>query len=366
MIDVVLIKSDSIIYDSRVGKIVTSLSKRYSTVVLGWNREGISQEIIDKHSVDLKLFSLKAAYGRFTLLFYLPFFWIWVFFKLITIKPAIVHACDLDTMIPAYIYKKLFGKKLIFDVFDRYGMTYLHTSKILRSLADSLEEFLAQHSDVLIVTSQKFLTSFRRKPQRCAIILNCPQDHHIQKINQNPNLLTLVYTGNIDKYRGIERTVEAIKDLDGVQLVIAGRITDSVLFQQVTKLPNVKYHGLLRHADALSLEATADVMICLYDLVVPNYNLAIANKTFEAMMLGLPVITNIALELIDEVDCGIKVQYNDLTQIKSSITNLRDNEELRKKMGMNGRLAFEQKYNWDIMEQELFKIYDGFLNKKGA
>ena len=364
MVDIVLVRSNSVIYDPRVEKIVTSLSKKYSALVLGWNREGISPEMIGKYKVDFKLFSLKAPFGSSSLLFYLPFFWIWVFFKLAAIRPTIVHACDLDTMIPSYIYKILFRKKLIFDVFDRYGMAYLYTSKILRSLTDSLEEFLAKRSDVLIVTSQKFLESFRKKPQNCDIILNCPQDHKISSIKPNHNqTFTLVYTGPIQKDRGIERITEAIKDLDGVEFVLAGRITDEVLLQQVTKLPNVEYKGILRHIDALNLEAAGDVMISLYNLIVPNYDLAIANKTFEAMMLGLPVITNIALELIDEVDCGIKVQYDDLAQIKSTITSLRDNYELRKKLGANGRHAFEQKYNWNTMEQKLFKIYDTLLSK---
>lgn len=364
MADIILVRSNSVVYDPRVGKIVRSLSKRYSVGVLGWNREGSSSETIGKYAVGLKLFSLKAPIGRYSLFLYLPFFWIWVFFKLVAIRPTAVHACDLDVMIPSYIYKKLFGKKLIFDVFDRYGMTYLYTSKILKSLADSLEEFLAKRSDVLIVTSQKFLASFRNKPEHCDIVLNCPEDNYVKSIGQNhSHTFTLVYTGIIEKDRGIERIIEAIKDLDKVEFVLAGRIVDNKLFQHVTKLPNVKYHGLLRHNDALNLEAGGDAMISLYNLTVPNYNLAIANKTFEAMMLGLPVITNIALELIDDVDCGIKVQYDDLNEIKSAITSLRDNGDLRKKLGANGRRAFEQKYNWNAMEQKLFKIYDTLLSK---
>lgn len=359
MVDIVVVRSNSVIYDPRVGKIVRSLSKRHSIGVLGWNRGESSSEVVDKYSVDLKLFSLKAPIGRYSLFLYLPFFWIWVFFKLVAIRPSAVHACDLDTMIPSYVYKILFGKKLIFDVFDRYGMTYLYASKILKSLANSLEEFLAKRSDVLITTSQKFSDSFRKKPQYCIIILNCPEDNHVEmKKSNHIHPFTLVYTGVIEKDRGIERIVEAIKDLDKVEFLLAGRIVNNKLFNQVTKLPNIKYQGLLSHIDALNLEASGDVMISLYNLTVPNYNLAIANKTFEAMMLGLPVITNIALELIDEADCGIKVQYNDLSEIKSAITSLRDNDDLRKKLGANGRRAFEQKYNWNVMEQKLFKIYD--------
>jgi hypothetical protein len=33
----------------------------------------------------------------------------------------VVHACDLDVILPCYVYKKLFRKKLVFDILDRYA-----------------------------------------------------------------------------------------------------------------------------------------------------------------------------------------------------------------------------------------------------
>ncbi|MGI0023399.1 MAG: hypothetical protein ACRD9Q_11145, partial [Nitrososphaeraceae archaeon] len=111
--------------DPRVRKIVRSLSKRHSLSVLGWNREGVSSEIISDYAVDLKLFPLGAPFGKPHLIFFLPLFWIWVFLKLVVYQPKIIHACDLDTALPSYVYKTLFRKKLIFDIFDRYAMTFI-------------------------------------------------------------------------------------------------------------------------------------------------------------------------------------------------------------------------------------------------
>jgi glycosyltransferase involved in cell wall biosynthesis len=88
------------------------------------------------------------------------------------------------------------------------------------------------------------------------------------------------------------------------------------------------------------------------------------NKLFEAMMCGVPIITNVATEIVNETQCGITVDYNDIEQIKEAIANLRDDPELRKRLGDNGRKAFLQKYNWAAMEQKLFKIYDSLLGKK--
>ena len=104
-------------------------------------------------------------------------------------------------------------------------------------------------------------------------------------------------------------------------------------------------------------------MVALYDLNVPLNRVSMSNKHFEAMMCGIPLITNAGRELINEVDYGIMVGYNDVNQIKEAVGCLRDDIELRRRLGNNGRKAFLQKYNWTIMEQELYKIYENLLEK---
>jgi glycosyltransferase involved in cell wall biosynthesis len=43
---------------------------------------------------------------------------------------------------------------------------------------------------------------------------------------------------------------------------------------------------------------------------------------------------------------------------------LRDKPELRKRLGTNGRKAFLEKYNWNLMEDKLFAVYDTLLNRE--
>jgi glycosyltransferase involved in cell wall biosynthesis len=363
LVDVAIVRSNSILYDTRVLKISKSLNKRYSALALGWNREGLLKKIVNSYVIPLKLHNQRAPYGKYSLIVHYPLFWMWTLFHLVVTRPTIVYACDLDTVLPCYVYKILFRKKLIFDVFDRFGMANAPQNLRLRKVIDFIEEEFAKRSNVLVVTSERFRSSFKKKPKLCVLIWNCSEDHNMKKTKVHDTLLTLVYTGNITRQRGVEVITEAIKNLEGIKFIIAGRAVDEELLDEILKVPAVSYMGLLPPSDALELEGNSDALISLYDLSVPNYNLAMSNKTFEAMMFGIPVITNIALELIDEVGCGIKVEYNNLDQIKSAIISLRDNSELRKKLGANGRMAFEKKYNWNMMEQELYKINDNLLGK---
>ena len=347
MVNIVLVQSSSIIFHPRAVKILKSLKKHYSICGIGWNREGLEKKFVNDFFVDLKLLNVRAPFGKKSLVAYFPLFWIWVFVKLIIYRPNIVHAFNLETAIPCYLYKLLFRKKLIFDLIDRFSMSRISPKNvILYSFVNFLEEFYCKRSDVLITTSEKFVESFKRKPKNCELILNCAENHQIESSKQQNGKLILCYAAPIYRTQGLEKITAVIKELDGVELVIAGRIIDKELLNQVLKNPNVKYKGLLSPQDAITLEGNSDVIISLYDLKIPNYNLNYSVKTFDAMMLGKPVITNISHKLIEEVGCGIEVEWDDLNQIKETIINLRDNLELRTRIGKNERNAFEQTYEW--------------------
>jgi glycosyltransferase involved in cell wall biosynthesis len=283
-------------------------------------------------------------------------------------RPKIVHACDLDTVLPGYIYKHIFRKKLVFDVFDRYAMTFIPVRfKRLHGAVNRLEEFFGRKTDLLITISEKVLSTFQRRPKHCAIILNCPEDYAIDKKNSNEDgVLKIVYTGAISsKTRGLESITTAIKDLPNVELIIAGWYmrTDKQFLNQIIQIPNVKYRGILKPNDALNLEACSDVIVALYDPKIQWHNITLPNKFFEAMMCGVPLITNVSPEFVNSIGFGIIVQYDNIKQIKDAIVKLRDNHDLRRNLGSNGRIAFLEKYNWMKMEEEIFNLYSGLMEK---
>lgn len=360
MIDVAIVRSNSVIYDPRVSKIVKSLSNKYPILALGWNREGLSKKVINRYVVPLKLHGQRSSFGKTSVILHYPLFWTWIFFQLLLARPRIVHACDLDTVIPCYLYKVIFGKKLIFDIFDRFAMANIPKKfTLLYSLINYLEELFATKADALISVSEKLVKSFRKEPRHFTLVMNYPEYRDIDKtISYGNDLLKIVYAGTLLRNRGIERVIAAINDLSGVEFVIAGRITDAEFGNEMIQSTKVKYVGLLQPEDALSLEVSSDVMISLYDLKNPNYDIAMPNKTFEAMMCGVPLITNMAIDVINEIGCGIIVDYDDLNQIKSAIITLRDNPKLRNILGQKGRKAFEQTYNWTMSEEKLFGIYE--------
>jgi glycosyltransferase involved in cell wall biosynthesis len=372
-VDIVVVRTaNSIIYDPRVRKIIGSLRKKYSISALGWNRDSVSREKINNYISKVELFNLKTSFWKPSLLrilirlvIFFPPFWVWVFTKLSVSRPKVVHACDLDSVLPCYIYTTLFRRKLVFDVFDRYAMTFIPSKfKTFYSVVNFSEEFFSEKADVLITVSDKVMKTFQRKPKRCVTIMNCPEDYPSSKTlseKYKTSIHRLVYTGPIKHGRALENMILVIKDLDNIELIVAGPVIDKELFQQILAIPNMKYAGYLDPRAAIDLEASANVMIALYDPNVTWNSITIPNKIFEAMMCGIPVISNVCQDLINELHCGIVVDYHNVDQIRETIIKLNDNPGLRKRLGDNGRKAFLEKYNWNVMEQRLYEVYEDLL-----
>jgi glycosyltransferase involved in cell wall biosynthesis len=312
--------------------------------------------------VPLSLFGMKAPFGSPTLILYYPLFWTWVLYKLLANRPSVVHAIDLDTLLPCSLYKLILRKKLVYDVHDRFGGYVPPKYTTLYKAVNLLEELLTKKADVLVTVSKKVQETFRLRPKHCTIIMNYSEDYKLNRSKSEDGILTVVYTGLICKDQGLDIVTDALEGLKGVRLVLAGRPADNELLDKMTKLPNVNYVGLLERTDSLKLEASSDAMVVLYDLQYRKNQLSSPNKVFEAMMCGIPLITNMEVNLVNEIGCGITVEY-DKDQVKDAIIKLRDDPELRTRFGNNGRKAFVEKYNWDSMEKKLYQTYNNLLNR---
>lgn len=363
------VKSNPVFSDPRVEKEVQSLTNNgFRVVVLAWDREGIFRSLESSDRKTILRFRFRAPYEKLAIVAYYPFFWLWVFLKMLWIRPQIVHACDLDSMPPALFYRLLNRKvKIIFDCFDSYALLVQAKNKMLSGMVRSIELLAASMADALIAVSDERLWLFHgAKLKQTEIVMNCPMDSHLTpasfKIVKTGKVFRIVYAGSIAAGRGLMQLLEAIREIRDIEFFVAGRAVNKSLLDCLVSCPRVKYVGELSFDEALALEGTADLIPVLYDPAVPINNTATPNKLFEAMMLGVPIITNLP-HVVQEIGCGLNVSYNDVVGIRRAISTLKTNSEARHKMGVKGRHAFLQKYNWFSMEKRLINVYNRMLVK---
>lgn len=90
-------------------------------------------------------------------------------------------------------------------------------------------------------------------------------------------------------------------------------------------------------------------------------------KFFEYMNAGLPIIcSNFPAwkAFIDRYECGITVDPADDVQIKEAIETLRNNPNLARQLGENGRQAIANELNWQKEEAKLLVWYNKLIQKK--
>lgn len=277
-----------------------------------------------------------------------------------------IHACDLQTVIPALwiilFYKK---KKFVYDIFDYFSDT-AHGNSLILWISRKFETFIINHADATIICSEKRKKQINpAKPKKLYVIHNSPSINQISTdisgiCKSNSNKTKIVYVGNLVEDRCIREIIYVAKENREIEFHIGGIGNLSEFVNEVSsKYSNVFYYGKLQYKEVLALEKECDIMIALYDQNVRNHKYAAPNKFYEAMALGKPLIvlhdTGID-DIVDEYKLGISVNQSTY-DISQGIKKLIEDQDNWTKMKIEGKSLFEQKYSWDIMEVQLNELY---------
>jgi len=156
-----------------------------------------------------------------------------------------------------------------------------------------------------------------------------------------------------------------------VELHIAGPCGDPSLMECMKQAAGVKYHGVLPWEHVNRLLIDMDVGMLMYQ-PGPSYDYITGEgviKPWEYLGLGLPVIfPNFPKlkALFDSLEVGVAVNPQDPAAIASAISRLRDDPELRRRLGSNGRAVVLRERNWDTEAVKLVKIYERLLSGRSA
>ena len=92
---------------------------------------------------------------------------------------------------------------------------------------------------------------------------------------------------------------------------------------------------------------------------IDNYLDALPVKMFEYMASGIPVIASdftLWRTIVDDNRCGICVDPLERDSIVKAISFIMENPIEAQEMGINGRQAVVEKYNWKLEERKLLDI----------
>jgi glycosyltransferase involved in cell wall biosynthesis len=367
---VLICRSNPVAPDPRVEKIARSLARvGYQVSVLGWDRSGELPARSQQDGITLLRLPIVAEFGSG--LANLPNLlrWQWGLMRwLVRHRKAydIIHACDFDTILPALASQTLFSKKVIYDIFDFYADHLRATPELFKKAIRFVDLRAIGRADALILADESRREQIHgARPRYSTIIYNSPEEVTIQQAggrhSESGCSLRLAYVGLLQVERGLFEMMALLERHPEWCLDLAGFGGDEARIRaQAERMPNVHWHGRVPYQEALELSRAADVLFATYDPAIPNHRFSSPNKIFEAMMLGKPVLvaqdTNMD-RIVQQVECGLVVQYGDEAALESALTQLAQDDTLRKRLGRNARQAYETHYSWQKMQSRLEQLY---------
>ena len=295
-----------------------------------------------------------------------------VYKKAIELNAEIYHLHDPE-LLPFGLKLKKKGKKVIFDSHEFYGLLmqekrYLPAifKKNIANWYMRYETFVCKKLDAVVqVCTVNGKNYFENRCKKSVFIANFPYAS-----NLNPNYRVpfsdrkkAACIGSLTYARGITHLIRATSYTD-VRLCLAGNWESKQYEEEVKKMPeyqNIDYLGFVDNANKnLILDDCLAGISTL--LVIGQYGQVetLATKTYEYMLMGLPVIfSNFPYEkqLNEKYMFGICVNPANPKEIADAINYLKNNPEEAKQMGERGRELVLTLYNWDMEEKKLLDLY---------
>lgn len=314
---IAFLRANDLLTDPRAAKYLQFYKEqRINFFAIAWNRELKDNKLLPSGYI---YFQKKAEYnqGKKAVLNRLK----WNFFLLKQLfkerkKYDIIHACDFDTVMPA-LFMKLFGKKVIFDVFDAFSATIKVDSYFIMNAIKKLEGYCVDKADYLILCETQRKKQFPKMKRTDILIFpNIPEisvqdmafvmspENAVSNNFENKQLPVISYVGGFYEDRFLPELLETASNSSKFNLIIAGfgdPKIEALCEEYGHKYANILYKGRVEYVDGLNIMNNSDIIFAMYCKSNPNHIYAAPNKFYEALMLGKPIITTAGTLVGDKV-----------------------------------------------------------------
>lgn len=274
-------------------------------------------------------------------------------------KPDVIHANDLNALVPAYKAAKKLKCKLIYDsheiFLENLGIVEHKLSRFIWAIQ---EKRIIKKINLMVCVSNAAAEYFSKfyKIDKPVVVTNCISAARLIKGDVEKSFPKQVLNhGMFYRGRGYDimiNTAPMLKDRTDLQVVLRGfgsmeeelhAMADRLEAKNVVFMPPVKVDELIPEA------SHAWVGLAITEAISINFKLSVSNKIFEYAAAGLPVIMSDIPEhryLNDKYDFGIVLKEDTPEALHEAIVTLADDDELYSKYSENAR-KMSLEVNWD-------------------
>jgi glycosyltransferase involved in cell wall biosynthesis len=277
-----------------------------------------------------------------------------------------INCHNLDTLAIGTGLKRKLGIPLIYDAHEMYA--YMRMPNVPGWMVKALlwlEKRLVRKVDRIINVCEpqrRYFETITDKP--ITIIMNCKPLQGLEYQPPDNEKFTVLYVGSLGPGRVVPMLVQAAKEVPGVRCLIGGIGQPAyveALQQECARTSNVIFVGRVPIGEVIPMTGKADCVFFMADPADLNNRIALANKQFEAMVCGRPIICTKGTysgEITEQEDVGLVVECSEQA-LREAIIKLRDDPQLRERLGKNALKAAIARYNWPKEEAKLLELYRG-------
>ncbi|ASK31277.1 glycosyl transferase family 1 [Chryseobacterium sp. T16E-39] len=277
--------------DQRIEKVCKTLHENGYQIELIGNDWGGASEMKRPYSfsrISLISKSLKTAYFEFN----------WKLYKELKNKAdkhTILHANDIDALLPNYLIAKKLNIPLIFDSHEIFSEMPAIQGKMSQKMWRYLEKKVLPKLKFMITASGSYAQWFKEKynidpvvvqnsPRRMSFSIDIPEN--------KPKIF--LYQGAINPFRGIDKAILAMHHLDHVIFKIAGdgprrkEYEDLVVKESLQQ--KVQFLGKLMPEELRKVTLTADVGMSIEENGGDSYLYSLPNKVLDCIQARVPLI----------------------------------------------------------------------------
>lgn len=258
------------------------------------------------------------------------------------LKPNIIYAEGLDTLIIAGKYKKNHHVRIVFEVAD-LRENYIATPKkaVDRAITSMLlqrEKKEFRNVDFLVVTSPKFYdihynTLISR--DKMLYIPNAPDANVFRNYKKHQGDFSVGFIGGIRYLKQMKMLVDAA-GMVGCKVLFAGAGGTSSDYEEIQAYCKgkdyVQFTGRYDYNSQIAdLYGMVDCVFAVYDAENPNVKIALPNKLYESILCELPIIVakgTYLEELVKKWGVGVSVSHKDVNELAEILKKLMKDEEL--------------------------------------
>jgi len=269
------------------------------------------------------------------------------------------------------------AKKIVFDFHECFLVSYLEKRKNPSEIGRYLlqEQQLIRRADLIITVSETLTRHFRLLgAETVCTVLNCQSRAIFKQIPQSSvtdDTFWVCHEGRMLFDRGLKLILEIARRLTNprIKILLIGSMParEQRYFEEQQSLhhlsENIRLTGWQAYEQVSSFLSISK--IGLFFMSSRNGRLGIANKFFNYLCFGLPIIAlkcETTDEIIQRYECGLIFKPDQSAEIAAQIDALAQDSDHYQRLADNSRRAFEERYNWEIMAERLQQAYREMLS----